>query len=125
MDGKYAVHLHSSLVIEYGPLTLLKISCYMIHFMYLMDMYTFKDMVIQGRLIISPKHSSQELNLIVMKLLYIYTTQVAFCCHCKTMFQKWAVYYLEKKNVRGVIYSCMKNQIAIQVFTEEREVQAL
>lgn len=57
MEGKYAVHSHSLLVIEYGPLTLLKISCYMIHFMYLMDIYTFKDMVIPGRLIISPSRA--------------------------------------------------------------------
>lgn len=84
--------MHSSLLIEYAPLNLLKISRYMIHFMYLMDIHTFKHMVIQGILMNSPKHTSQELLLIVTKLLYIQITWVALCCHHKAMFQKWEVY---------------------------------
>lgn len=57
MESKYVVYLPSSFHTEHDHLNLLNISFYMINFIHLLDICTSKDMIIQGRFMISPKHT--------------------------------------------------------------------
>lgn len=62
MESKYVVYLLSSFHREHDHLNLLDISFYMINFIHLMDICAFKDMIIQGRLMTSPKHTQSGVH---------------------------------------------------------------
>lgn len=63
MESKYVVYLPSSLHTEHDHLNLLNTMSYTINLIYLMDICTFKDMIIQGRVIIFPKDTQSGAHL--------------------------------------------------------------